>query len=177
MMSSPALLAGFKFPHAVDGWLSFAEGHMLYQYAQKAAGLTVELGSYKGRSTICLAQGAPRVIAIDHFLGDPADNIPGGYRAEFDNNVRRYGVQESVEVLEMDTTQAADAVREVVALLFVDGDHTRALQDVQVWAPKVGRYIALHDSYTAAVPSAIDWLTTQGFRKVAQAGSLTVMER
>ena len=43
----------------MDGWLSFAEGSFLYNAARNASGrgAVVEIGSWKGKSTIWLANG------------------------------------------------------------------------------------------------------------------------
>lgn len=52
----------------IQGWLSEAEGGELQMLA---AGKTVlEIGAWKGRSTICLASVAKHVVTVDHFKGD-----------------------------------------------------------------------------------------------------------
>jgi len=53
------MMRKFIFPEDVEGWLWDKEGEELYKLAQrnKDLGVVVELGSYHGKSTICLAQG------------------------------------------------------------------------------------------------------------------------
>src|SRR5690606_30630361 len=46
----------FRFPSDVQGWLSYREGKTLYDLARGKR--VLEIGSYCGRSTICLAQSA-----------------------------------------------------------------------------------------------------------------------
>ncbi|MCS6951010.1 MAG: class I SAM-dependent methyltransferase, partial [bacterium] len=60
----------------VEGWLTVEEGELLYQLARacKGKGVIVEIGSFKGKSTIWLAKGSlagagVRVFAIDPHTG------------------------------------------------------------------------------------------------------------
>jgi len=58
----------WRFPNNVAGWLTENEGRAL---ADEATGrLVLELGSYCGRSTICMAQVARMVHAVDWHRGD-----------------------------------------------------------------------------------------------------------
>lgn len=80
---------GDTFPHDVRGWLTEREGAAL---ARLAAGRRVlEIGSYCGRSTVCLARTAAAVTAIDPFTGESTPN-PGDTFPEFAANLERYGV-------------------------------------------------------------------------------------
>lgn len=106
----------------VQGWLSESEGAELQRLA---AGLTVlEVGCWKGRSTVCLAQAAARVVSVDHFAGDEYAG-------------RAFTLPEAVEtVAALDVrgcvTLVAGAFADVVPLLrlerfglfFYDADHT-----------------------------------------------------
>lgn len=164
----------------VLGWLNEDEGRVLYDFANRSAGLVVELGSYQGRSTICLAQGAERVVTVDHMEGDAADHIEGGYELALRDNLARYGVGSRVQVLHSDTAGAAELVQEPVSLLFIDGDHQHAERDLEAWLPKVTRWIALHDKTVGDVPLAIERLKQAGWQMVVHtgdSGSLVVMEK
>jgi predicted O-methyltransferase YrrM len=55
------------FPAGVHGWLSFEEGKLLAELATDK--VVLEIGSYHGRSTICMAQTAKIVHAIDWGYG------------------------------------------------------------------------------------------------------------
>ena len=60
----------------IGGWLTRREGEFLYKSAKNLSpkAPVVEIGSWKGRSTICLATGAKEVkgyyvYAVDHHKG------------------------------------------------------------------------------------------------------------
>lgn len=78
----------FDWPRidAIPGWLQRQEGELLYNLARDwpGEGATVELGSYQGRSTACLASGLrdsgrllDSVVAVDTHRGSP-EHQPGG---------------------------------------------------------------------------------------------------
>jgi len=63
---------------AVEGWLARAEGKLLYRLAKRCTGrgVIVEIGSWKGKSTIWLASGSraasrSKVHSIDPHTGSP----------------------------------------------------------------------------------------------------------
>lgn len=91
-------MKGFTFPSDVPGWLSEAEGRLLYDLA---GGKTVlEAGSYCGRSTVCLSQSARCVVAVD-----PHDSrgIPSGGGkdtwAEFQKAIFTHGLMHKVKAM------------------------------------------------------------------------------
>lgn len=142
----------------VEGWLSDAQGRTLMRMAAAVSGrgAIVEIGSWKGRSTVWLAAGAQaagqRVYAIDKHTGsheDPSANTC----AEFLTNLTRAGVIDSVEPLVMSSTEASEFVPGPVELLFVDGDHSFAgvERDAERWLPRVveGGVVLFHDVATA----------------------------
>src|SRR5690349_9965124 len=62
----------------VEGWLNPSEGRVLFRLASKCTGrgVIVEIGSWKGKSTIWLGKGAktgkrPQIHAIDPHTGSP----------------------------------------------------------------------------------------------------------
>lgn len=85
----------WQFPSDVKGWLSRAEGEALRDLAK---GKTVlEIGSYHGRSTICMAQVARLVTSIDWHKGDEACGWEGS-EAAFRENLERYDATDKVDV-------------------------------------------------------------------------------
>lgn len=144
----PNMLYGFVFPEDVEGYLSADEGAYLYTMARLAPpGLVVELGAYKGKSAICLAQ-AGKVYTVDHFLGERfsnltpdqvrkegealgvhADHYYGEYFEACKRNLERYGVAGRVEIVVGETAASAANFAEKgdrVALLFIDANHSYA---------------------------------------------------
>ena len=71
---------------AVDGWLNETQGEALFDAAARCSGrgAIVEIGSWKGRSTIWLAHGArvagQRVFAVDPHVNSRED--PGARTLE-----------------------------------------------------------------------------------------------
>ena len=139
---------------AIDGWLSDAQGRALYHAASATTGrgAIVEIGSWKGRSTVWLAAGARRagrrIYAIDPHRGsreDPAANT----LAEFTANLARAGLADAVEPLVMTSAEAAAHVSGGVELLFIDGDHSLegAVRDAELWLPRLlpGGVLMMHD--------------------------------
>ncbi|MBP7146264.1 MAG: class I SAM-dependent methyltransferase [Acidobacteria bacterium] len=133
----------------VEGWLTEREGEVLYHLARGCSGrgAIVEIGSYKGRSTVWLARGAMRgpgrqVIAIDPFLVSGFD--------EFKANLARTGTDNAVIPIVRTSDEALALVNEPIELLFIDGRHEYPYiaRDMELWFPKVmeGGIMAFHDT-------------------------------
>ena len=176
---------------AVEGWLSDEQGGALYTAAASTtgAGAIVEIGSWKGRSTVWLAAGARiagrRVYAIDPHAGsreDPAANT----LAEFQTNIDRAGLSGAVEPFVMTSSAAAAQLAGPVELLFVDGDHMypAVRQDGELWLPRVvdGGIVMFHDVATSGYSGPrrvfrrlVCW--NRGFDRIAFVGSMGVARR
>lgn len=146
---------------AVEGWLTREEGELLYRLARQytGRGVIVEIGSFKGRSTIWLAKGSEAgagvpVYAIDPHTGSEEHQaIAGGQVWTYDEflaNLHRAGVEELVHPLVTTSAQAATSFRLPVELLFIDGNHCyeAVRQDFDLWFPKLieGGYLLMHDT-------------------------------
>lgn len=151
---------GFTFPSEIQGWLTETEGAAL---AELARGRNVlELGSWKGRSTICMAQTAASVTCVDHFQGDPGvekdlGHPCGNVLEEFMNNVTAWGFTSKVHVRVGKTTEVPLPAK-VYDMVFVDGahDYTSVAADLRVAKEAVqpGGLIVLHDWNMASVRNA-----------------------
>ncbi len=143
----------------VDGWLFDGEARLLFELARTAdpSGVIVEIGSWKGKSTICLAKGSeagPRlkIYAIDPHIGSEEHhaNAQVWTFEEFQANIRKAGVQDSVVPLVKMSTDAAKDFNLPVSLVFIDGahDYDSVKADFEAWFPKVieGGMIAFHDT-------------------------------
>jgi predicted O-methyltransferase YrrM len=144
----------------VEGWLSEYEGQFLYDQAGQSTDPIVEIGSWKGRSTICLAKGSlngncQKIYAIDHFhgskehiamFGDNIDTYP-----DFIENIAKFEVSDIIEPIISDAIEASTEFDLPIGLLFIDGsseyDDVKAYFDN--WYPKVvdGGIVAFHDYY------------------------------
>ena len=134
-------VAGFLYPH---------EGAFLHRLARAAPGrgTVVEIGSFHGSSTLCLAsgihrRGEGRVIAIDPQLKYGA----GGSLAA---NLRRFGLEGVVEVRAETSVAVARGFDGKARIVFVDGDHAdeAVRADVAAWLPHLepGGFLVLHDA-------------------------------
>ena len=145
---------------ATEGLLSDAETECLYLLAKKCGGSTiVEIGSWKGKSTVCLALGSKaggsgKVFAIDPHSG-LADSCAKLYYPEdtgpiFRENIKRARVDDIVTPLVMKSEEAAKGWTEPISLLWIDGahDYENVKKDFLLWEPylKKDGVIAFHDA-------------------------------
>jgi predicted O-methyltransferase YrrM len=175
----------------IEGWLSDAQGRALLAAAAATTGrgAIVEIGSWKGRSTVWLAEGArlagQRVHAIDRHTQsreDPSANT----LADFLENINRAGVADVVEPLVMASAEAAAVVRGPVELLFIDGDHSfdGVRRDAEIWLPRVveGGVVMFHDVASASYEGPrrifrrmVCW--NERFAGVRRVGSMAIARR
>ncbi len=133
----------------VPGWLTDEEATALYQLAKQCTGrgVIVEIGSWKGKSTICLALGSRDGAGVRVFAVDPHTE---GRFDEFRQNVERAGVSDLVVPVRSLSQAAADDFHEPIELLWIDGSHEYGLvkEDVEKWVPKLveGGILAMHDT-------------------------------
>jgi hypothetical protein len=108
------------FPHDVPGWLSEPEGYALARFAVDKS--VLEIGSYCGRSTICLAQSARIVFCVDTFDGRATPN-PTSTFLEFERNIFDRGLSPKVVVCPGESAKVVPTIPQKFDLIFIDGDH------------------------------------------------------
>ena len=142
----------------VPGWLTDEEGEALYELARTCSGrgAIVEIGSWKGKSTICLGLGSRDGAGVRIFAIDPHADYRFG---DFKTNVERAGIADLVTPIASLSQAAADGFDEPIELLFVDGSHEYhlVLEDFEQWVPKVvdGGWVAFHDTTWTAGPRKV----------------------
>jgi predicted O-methyltransferase YrrM len=133
----------------VPGWLSDEEGEALYELARKCTGkgVIVEIGSWKGKSTICLGLGSRGGNGVRIFAVDPHADYRHG---EFKENIERAGIADLVTPVKGLSQDVVGEFVEPIELLFVDGSHEEddVRTDFEQWVPKVvdGGIVAFHDT-------------------------------
>ena len=151
----------------LGGWLTEDEGMFLYDTAKavEPKHTVVEIGSWKGKSTICLGRGAQRgggarVFAVDPHTGSPEHRRVFGEAldtfADFTKNIERAGVQSCVLPVRDASVNVAKRFTKPIGFVFIDGAHDlhSVKQDFASWFPKVvsGGVIAFHDAWHLAGP-------------------------
>lgn len=134
----------WKFPTDVRGWLTDEEGAGLAMLARDKD--VLEVGSYCGRSSICLGQTARSLCCVDPFdcRDTPGD---GSTFEEFEENLERYAVKAKVHRnLFADVALNGDRFD----LVFIDGAHDEAsVKEDAARATallKPGGLLAFHDA-------------------------------
>jgi MMP 1-O-methyltransferase len=152
--------AAWQLMRGTQGYLSEREARCLLAAAafSPAEGANLEIGSFKGRSTVGLAYIARhyrlgKIVAVDPHSSpsttDPDLKGKTSSLADFRTNVERAGVSDHVEHQVMFSSQLAKTWIEPIRFLWIDGDHTYegAKQDVQMFKPFLvpGAMLLMHD--------------------------------
>jgi predicted O-methyltransferase YrrM len=154
-----------------EGWMTEAQGRRLYDAAARCrpGGRIVEIGSFRGRSTIVLASAVG-----DGFATEAADD-----RAVFRANLERAGVAGRVRHVAAFSRHAHGDVGDPVDVLYVDGAHRYgpARADLRDWGGRVmdGGTLLVHDAFSSiGVTAAIarQMVASDRFRYVGRSGSL-----
>ncbi len=144
----------------VEGWLTDAQAARLRARAQEG-GRVVEIGSFRGRSTIAMASTGTDVVAIDPHLGSDrgpqeieADHVRGDDDfATFHRNLAEAGVADRVRHVRKLSSDAHPDVDGPIDVLFVDGAHRfgPARADIEDWGARVrpGGTMLVHDSFSS----------------------------
>lgn len=149
-----------KISKEIHGWLHNIEGKLLYKLAGKCPenGVIVEIGSWKGKSTVWLASGAiksnSKVYAIDPHNGNSSE-IKEEYGEidtydTFIENITKAKLLEQITPIRKTSEEAIRNFDKEIDLLFIDGDHNydEVKNDFDLWFPKLrnGGVIAFHDT-------------------------------
>lgn len=163
------------FPHDIEGWLHPCEGNALAALA--AGNRVVEIGSFCGLSTICMARTAEHVTAVDYFDGRgtpcPGDTLPA-----FKANIERYGVADKVEICHADS----EIPMPEYDFAFIDGahDYDSVANDIKrvLAVLKPDGLIAFHDykhPYHPGIEEAVDELLIDGGELISVTDTLAVV--
>lgn len=186
MADGPVVPAsGLRYPHEVEGWLTYREGRALYDLCKDKR--VLEIGSYCGKSTICIAQSAESVTCVDTFDGRGTAS-PRSTLEDFQRNVRACGLQGKINPI-IGTSDTADIEGEHFDVVFIDGSHDEASVEKDIdLAESVltpDGIICMHDYQThpgdarpgwdPGVTAAVDRHIEQGAVLLARHDSLAVI--
>jgi hypothetical protein len=181
----------------VEGWLTDDQAELLRQSAGalRPGDQIVEIGSFRGRSTIVLASSAAEgvaVTAIDPHAGtDRGPQEISGKEVEAEDDSQRFltnleaaGVRERVRYLREWSSAALRQQEGPVELLYIDGAHRfgPARDDIRSWGERVvpGGTLLIHDSFssvgvTLAILASLTF--SPRWRYMGRAGSMTEFRR
>ncbi len=176
--------------HGVEGMISIAEARLLQRLAgQVRDGCIVEVGSYRGRSTVALALGAPAATPVyavephEAFVGVLGGVFGPEDRAAFFRAMLRTGCYAKVRLVNLSSREAAAGWHRPVELLWIDGDHSEegVCSDFAAWRPHLTRNaaIAFDDATDPALgPSRlIQTLTDAEYHVIEQVGKVVVLRK
>jgi MMP 1-O-methyltransferase len=152
--------AAWRVVRDTPGYLTEREAKflMLAAVSGPANGAILEIGSFKGRSTVGLGlmakqYGGGPIIAVDPFTA-PSSTDPElvGQSSTYDDfqaSLRHAGVTDLVEPHRMFSRELAPGWTRPLRLLWIDGDHTYAgaSEDIRLFKPFLadGGILAMHD--------------------------------
>ncbi len=183
-----------KATENVGGWLTEAEGLFLYNTARKIKkeNVVIEVGSWKGRSTICLVNGSQdgnkiKIFAVDPHVGSSEHHRMFGKVdtfEEFKRNINKAGIAQFIVPIRDTSENAAENVNQRIEFAFIDGAHeySSVKLDLKAWFPKVmnGGILAFHDSWHfigANLATAIPLLTSSKIKNPRLVGTITCFEK
>lgn len=163
------------FPYDIPGWLKPEEGRLLTELARGK--VVLEIGSYCGLSTVCLAKTAKHVTACDYFDGrgtpQPQDTLP-----TFQDSIRRHGLTNVVTA-----HPDLDLPQEKYDLVFIDGAHDRESvardTDKALAVLATGGVIVFHDyrhREHPGVEESVNQLLANGGELLFTEGTLAVVK-
>lgn len=169
------LMADKLTPSQVHGWCDFQNLYFALAEALPEGGKFVEVGAWLGQSIIALAQELQSMgknvtlYCVDTWKGelDKADqqqyveHCGGSILAQFKDNIERAGVADMIQIVEMESVQAAEQFLDgEIDGIFIDGAHDcdSVKADIAAWSPKVkqGGFFAGHDIDVDAVKNAVE---------------------
>ncbi len=173
--ATPCSPVAGAFPREINGWLLPSEGKAL---AELATGKRVlEIGSYCGLSTVCMARTAKHVTAVDYFDGRGTPR-PQDTLGEFKGNLARYGLTDKVLVCKPDDELPQGAYD----FAFIDAAHdfesvyADALKAIEVLSDDglLGFHDHGHPSHPG-VKQTVDMLVSDGGELLSTTDTLAVV--
>lgn len=150
-----------KIVKNIDGWLTDKEGKLIYNFAKncKGRGVIIEIGSWKGKSTIWLGKGSKggngvHIYAIDPHTGSLEHKKRKNKKIwtfeEFKKNIKNAKVDDIITPIVKTSEEVAKDFDKPVEFIFIDGEHDYEFVklDFDLWFPKVinGGIMAFHDT-------------------------------
>lgn len=164
---------------------------LAFQAATERGGRIVEIGAFRGASTVALAKGARNAGRGHVYSIDPHRNYHGVHgglfspddHAVYETTLRSHGVTEWVTHYCSTSADVAKAWTGSIDLLWIDGDHSYkgVAEDLNNWLSFVAPdgIVVLDDYYpgTDVAAAVRDYLPFANFIVLEQTGSALVLKR
>lgn len=178
---------------STEGMVSFNEALLLYNLAKGCVGgCIVEVGSYRGRSTVFLGRGSMDGANVSVYAVDPHSNFTGVLGGVFGPKDRTAFYQamlanecsEIVSLINLSSERFSSTWDDPVSLLWIDGDHRYegVKRDFECWLPHldVNAIIAFDDATDSKIGpyKLIDELiSSKSFEKVVNVGKVVAIRQ
>lgn len=175
-----------------EGMVSFPEAVLLYCLAAEVtSGCIVEVGSYRGRSSVFLGRGSLAGARAPVYAIDPHERFTGVLGGQFGPPDRTafyramldHGCSEIVSLVNLSSEVFAAGWTKPVGLLWIDGDHRYegVRRDFDCWEPHLtsDATIAFDDASDPALGPRrlIGELVTSGrYAEVGMVGKVAVLK-
>lgn len=152
-----------KYISSIEGYLIQGQEYFLLKKAYDLPNdaKIVEIGSFKGKSTACLALGClgskKRITAIDTFKGNDSDfynfksgkKYSKGFLSIFKKNLTKKNLLKYVDIIQGNSLEVAKDWSGQIDMLFIDASHEYkdVIKDFKNFFPfvKKGGLIMFHD--------------------------------
>ena len=151
-------------PLLAEGLTNGDEIYKLQEWAAKYDSI-VEVGSWKGRSTIALCQACSgKVVAVDNFRGSKSswdmtyNADPQKVEDAFRENTKDCA---NLELMKMDSVEAAKHFKpRSVDMVFLDAAHEydNFMPTLKAWLPIAKKFLCGHDLYFGDTKKVLDEL-------------------
>ncbi len=182
---------GYFYFDKTEGMITFEEAKLLYTLAKElSSGCIIEVGSYRGRSTVALGRGSIDGHKVPVYAIEPHEEFTGVLggkfgppdRAAFYKAMITTGCYQIVRLVNLSSEVVAPNWTKKVGLLWIDGDHTYqgVKRDFRCWFPHLtsDALVAFDDSTNPELgPRKLIEELTAGdhFEKAQQVGKVTVI--
>jgi predicted O-methyltransferase YrrM len=159
----------------IEGWLKLEDSELLFAAAASVrSGCIVELGSYRGRSTVALCAGSASRAKAPVYAIEPHEHFVGVKGSVFGPSDRRAFFKTMLTTRFANIVRLINATSQVVtpgwdkpvSLLFIDGDHRydSVLSDFCAWRPHLvdGAIVIFYDANGAGTGLVIRDLEREG---------------
>jgi len=175
----------------IEGKLHPTEPPILYEFGKRCTGrgVIVEIGSFKGLSTILLARGSlhnskTKVFGVDTFDSRGVTQTKGENTFfDFKRNIKSAGLEDLVVPLKGLSVEVAKKFNKPIEILFIDGSHDykSVLEDINHWAFKIirGGWIIFHDTDFDSVMRAFKQkiLASKEYSNIGFCGSIIYAQK